>query len=389
MPSVDNPSSAPVRRPLRVAINGTHAKSGGGVTYLRNLLPELAELPDLELHLFLHDDQFKLFYPVHEKVRVTLFRFKPTFFRTLIWEQFASPLCAWGMGADVVFSPANYGPIFGRNHVILLRNAVSVIQFTRRIGSILYWLSLAGATFISLTTAKKAIAVSDYAKNLLSFGMPNFLGRKVAVVHHGTRQVEAGRKHEAHPEGYLLAVSDIYIQKNYHTLLRSHALLVKKFPDLKLFIVGREIDANYARELRQLTRDLNLEMNVVFKGHVETGELYGLYRTCRLFVFPSLIETFGNPLLEAMAVGAPIACSNEAAMPEVLGDTGVMFDPRDHRDMAAQIERLLSDEKLGGELGEKAARRARSFQWRNTAEQTSAVLKAAAEPWSETPRPAR
>ena len=86
---------------------------------------------------------------------------------------------------------------------------------------------------------------------------------------------------------------------------------------------------------------------------------------------------------------APIACSNEAAMPEVLGDTGVMFDPRDHRDMAAQIEKLLSDEKLGDELGGKAAERAKFFQWRNTAEQTSTVLKAAAEPWSETPRPAR
>jgi len=386
---METSTAAPNQRPLRVAINGTHAKSGGGVTYLRNLLPELAELPDLEFHLFLHDDQFKLFYPVHEKVRVTLFRFKPTFFRTLIWEQFAIPLCAWGMGADVVFSPANYGPIFGRNHVILLRNAVSVIQFTRRIGAILYWMALAAATFISLATAKKAIAVSYYAKKLLSFGMPNFLGKKVEVVHHGTRQLEAGSGHKPHPDGCLLAVSDIYIQKNYHTLLRAHALLVKRHPDLKLFIVGREIDDDYALELRRLARDLNLEENVVFKGHVETDELYELYRNCRLFVFPSLVETFGNPLLEAMAAGVPIACSNEAAMPEVLGGTGVMFDPRDHEDMATQIEILLSNEKLCDEFGEKAVRRAKLFVWRNTAEQTSAVLKAAAEPWSENPRQVR
>lgn len=389
MTSKETPTPAPPRRPLRVAINGTHAKSGGGVTYLRNLLPELAELPDLELHLFLHDDQFKLFYPVHEKVRVTLFRFKPTFFRTLIWEQLAVPICAWGMGADVVFSPANYGPIFGRNHVILLSNAVSVIRLTRRVGAILYWMTLAVATFISLATAKKAIAVSGYAKKLLSFGMPRFLGDKVEVVHHGTRQVDAGTVHKAHPDGCLLAVSDIYIQKNYHTLLRAHALLVERHPDLQLFIVGREIDHDYALELRQLTRDLKLENNVVFKGHVETDELYQLYRDCRAFVFPSTVETFGLPLLEAMAVGVPIASSNEAAMPEVLGDTGVMFDPRDHQDMAAQIEGLLSDDKLCDEFGEKAALRAKSFLWRTTAEQTAAVLKSAAAPWSENPRSVR
>ncbi len=383
------PVSPPQRRPLRVLINGAHAKSGGGVTYLRNILPELAAQPGLELHLFLHKDQFSLFYPVSENVRVTLFSFRPTFFRTLIWEQLTIPLFAWGMGADVVFSPANYGPIFGRNHVILLRNAVSVIQFTRKLGPVAYWLALAAATFVSLLTAKKAIAVSNYAKKLLTFGLPRVLGNKVEVVHHGTHQVPPDRMHDARRGSDLLAVSDIYIQKNYHTLLRAHAVLIKRFPDLRLVIVGREIDQAYAQSLRKLSGELGLEENVVFKGHVETEELMELYRNCGVFVFPSLVETFGNPLLEAMAVGAPIACSNEAAMPEVLGDTGVTFDPRDQDDMAKKIERLLCDPKLSAELGEKASRRARTFLWSNTAKQTGSVLKAAAESGTDTPRRAR
>ncbi len=377
------------RRPVRVLINAAHAKSGGGVTYLRNILPELAAQPGLEAHLFLHKDQFGLFYPVSENVRVTLFNFRPTFFRTLIWEQVTIPLLAWGMGADVVFSPANYGPIFGRNHVILLRNAVSVIQLTRKLGPVAYWLALAAATFVSLLRAKKAIAVSNYAKKLLTFGLPGVLGAKVEVVYHGTRQVAPGRVHDARRGADLLAVSDIYIQKNYHTLLRAHGELVKRFPDLRLVIVGREIDRDYARSLRKLSHELGLEGSVVFKGHVETKELMELYRTCAAFVFPSLVETFGNPLLEAMAVGAPIACSNEAAMPEVLGDGGLTFDPKDRYDMARQIERLLCDPELSGELGEKARRRARGFSWSKTAERTASVLKAAAEPGAETPRRAR
>ena len=367
-------------RPLCVVINGLHAKSGGGVTYLRNILPELARLPDLELHLFLHEDQFDLFQPIAENVRVTRFSFRPTFLRTLIWEQVMVPVLARRLAAHVVFSPANYGPLFARNHVILLRNAVSVIKLTRRLRLVVYWLGLSVATILSLLTAKKAIAVSHYAKKLLSFGLDGLLGGKVEVAYHGTRQDRPEWEPSAGQGGYLLAVSDIYIQKNYDRLLRAHALLVKRFPDLKLVIAGREIDADYARGLRELSDELGLGKNVIFKGHVETGELFGLYRKCRAFVFPSVVETFGNPLVEAMAVGVPIACSREAAMPEVLGDAGVTFDPWDHTDMANQIEKLLLDGALSARLGKLARQRARAFDWSSTAARTYSILKAAAGP---------
>ena len=76
-------------------------------------------------------------------------------------------------------------------------------------------------------------------------------------------------------------------------------------------------------------------------------------------------------------------------MPEVLGDTGMLFDPRDHQDMAAKIEALLSDEKLGKELGAKAAIRGKLFVWKNTASETATVLKNAAGRWFEITRPVR
>ena len=76
-------------RSLRVVINGAHAKSGGGVTYLRKILPELVKQPGLELHLFLHRDQLELFYPVCDGVRVSLFEHNFGFWSTLWWEQFS------------------------------------------------------------------------------------------------------------------------------------------------------------------------------------------------------------------------------------------------------------------------------------------------------------
>ncbi|MEE2999888.1 MAG: hypothetical protein VX693_08185, partial [Pseudomonadota bacterium] len=92
------PASFNLNGHLRVLINGTHAKSGGGITYLRNILPLLANAPNIELHLFIHKDQLELFYPISDKVNVILLSFKQTFLRALLWEQFVIPISAWAMG---------------------------------------------------------------------------------------------------------------------------------------------------------------------------------------------------------------------------------------------------------------------------------------------------
>lgn len=364
--------------PFRIAINASHAKTGGGVTYLRQMLPLLAAEPGVSLHLILHKDQLPLFDPVPDGIDVVTCDYRPGFFPTLFWEQFKLPGIARRLSVDVLFSPANFGPVFARNHILLLRNATSVIRLARRLKPLTYWFMLSGATLASLLTARRAIAVSNYAAGLLTFGLKGVRGKKVSVVYHGTAPVVAPREGNEVQGTNLLAVSDIYIQKNYHTLLRALAILRQSRTDLTLTIVGREIDSHYAKTLRGLVRDLGLGDTVKFIGHVETSELDALYRDCQLFVFPSTVETFGNPLLEAMAHGTPIATSNAAAMPEVIGDAGLMFDPDNAKEIAARIATLLVDPKLRVELGRKAARRARSFTWEETARQTLGVLREAA-----------
>lgn len=376
-------------RELRIVINGIHAKSGGGVTYLRRILPEIAGTPGMDLHLFLHRDQLDLFYPVPDRIKVTVFDFKPSFLTTLVWEQFSLPIIANSMGADVLFSPANYGPVFARNHVLLLRNAVSVIRLTNRLRPMLYWLALSGATVASLLGAKRAIAVSNYAARILTFGLPKFFTRKVAVVYHGTQIIAPREPDAAHQSRTVLAVSDIYIQKNYHTLLKGFAKVHERHPDLVLKIVGREIDAHYAEEVKQLAESLNLGESVKFMGHMETASVIELYRNCLVFVFPSTVETFGNPLLEAMAAGAPIACSGTAAMPEVVEDAGLIFDPYDADDIAEKIIALVEDEALRDTLAARGLKRSQLFRWTETARRTLNVLSDAAEPVSAEPRQVR
>ena len=174
-------------------------------------------------------------------------------------------------------------------------------------------------------------------------------------------------------------MSDIYVQKNLETLIVALARLRPDHPDLTLKIAGRPVDGAYFERLKRRAAEAGLEDSIEFLGEQSTAELVTLYQRCRVFVFPSTAETFGNPLVEAMASGAPVACSNAAAMPEVAGDGAIFFEPGDAGDMADAIRRLLDDGAFSREMSEKALARARMFSWRRTATETIAFLKSAAE----------
>ena len=359
---------------LRVLVNGIHAKSGGGVTYLRNIMPLLAADDELELHLFLHRDQFSLFGTIHERVRIQLLDFPSGFFSNLVWEQAVLPIFARVMRVDVTLSLANYGPLAAPAQIIMLRNSLAVVGKETRLLKRLYWVGLTVMTALSLFASRRAIAVSRYARSALSFGLGDRLQNKVSVVYHGVND-SFTPSDEPRSGDYLLAVSDIYVQKNLHTLIHALAMVRKTVPDVVLKVAGRPIDAQYMAELEAVIEAEGLTDSVEFLGTCGTEQLLDLYRNCRLFVFPSTVETFGNPLVEAMACGAPIASSNTAAMPEILGNAAVFFDPLDANDMAERISALLCDPEARDRLSRNALQRAERFSWQLTARQTADVIK--------------
>ena len=364
---------------LRILINGLHSKSGGGVTYLRNMVPLMADDPTIDLHLCLHEDQAGLLAYGIEGVTVHYLKFRSGFWRLLIQEQLMVPGLAKRIGADVTFSPANYGPILAPHPVILLRNALSVAFVERRPTMLAYWALLSLATALSLIFSRGAIAVSDYALKAAGGGLNKLIRRPIAVVPHGVSGDFTPPEKDAAQDRFLLAVSDIYVQKNLETLIAALARLRPDHPDLTLKIAGRPVDRAYFERLKRRAAEAGLEDSVEFLGEQSTAELVTLYRRCRVFVFPSTAETFGNPLVEAMASGAPVACSNAAAIPEVAGDGAIFFEPGDAGDMADAIRRLLDDGAFSREMSEKALARARMFSWRRTATETIAFLKSAAE----------
>lgn len=171
------------------------------------------------------------------------------------------------------------------------------------------------------------------------------------------------------PERFMLSVGDLQPRKNLPRLFLAYDLLLQRGRDLPdLVVVGKrawlddDIGGTVARR--------RLERRVHFCGFLPGEVLPALYSSASAFVYPSLFEGFGLPILEAMACGAPTVTSNVSSMPEVAGDAAVLVDPESVEELAAAIDRVLGDTELRAELATRGLARAAEFSWTRTAERT-------------------
>ncbi|MCJ7668150.1 MAG: glycosyltransferase family 4 protein, partial [Anaerolineae bacterium] len=155
------------------------------------------------------------------------------------------------------------------------------------------------------------------------------------------------------------------------------ARLVEAFAEVKterkLVLAGKE-DPRYS-EAHEVTKQLGLQDRVVFLGQVSEDDLPALYSGAALFVFPSLYEGFGLPLLEAMACGVPAISSSTSSLPEIAGQAAVMVDPLDLSQLARALERVLGDSNLRASMREEGLKQAARFSWERTAKETLAVYR--------------
>ncbi len=165
----------------------------------------------------------------------------------------------------------------------------------------------------------------------------------------------------------VLSLSAKRPHKNLLALIGALALIPSE--DRPMLVLPGYPTAHEA-ELRQRARSLGLEGYVRFPGWVSAEELEGLWALARAFVFPSRYEGFGLPVLEAMARGVPVACSNASSLPEVAGDAALLFDPHDEAAIASALGRLLSDPTEAGRLRAGGLERVAQFTWGRTARGT-------------------
>ena len=176
---------------------------------------------------------------------------------------------------------------------------------------------------------------------------------------------------------FVLFVSSLWPYKNCDGLLRAWALARGELGDRRLAIVGAGRDEKYLASLRSLSAELGIASDVNFVGAIPLEETVCFYRAADAFVYPSLNETFGLPILEAMACGCPVVTSDTSAMPETAGGAAVLSDPKDPASIAKSIIDTLGPGR--DRLRDLGLRRAAQFTWGATAASTLDVYREAAD----------
>jgi glycosyltransferase involved in cell wall biosynthesis len=177
--------------------------------------------------------------------------------------------------------------------------------------------------------------------------------------------------------GYILFFGTLEPRKNVGVLLDAYERLVTHRSLPQLVLAGLATD-EAAKWLERIARP-PLAGTVRHVGYVQPGHRRQLYEGARILVQPSFEEGFGIPVLEAMTIGVPVIAASKGALPEVLGDAGLLFEPGDPDALAAALERLLSDEPLAAASVAKGVARARHFRWSETAAKIARVYQHAIE----------
>ena len=209
-----------------------------------------------------------------------------------------------------------------------------------------------------LNRAKYLIAVSPYVKRTIA---PMTAG-DISVIYNSLDEIFFSINKNEVPNR-ILFVGGIEERKGLHILIDAIAAIKQTIPAIKLHIVGGIRKASYYNDLLNQIVNLGLQDSIVFKNHLSNSELMQEYSEAALFVLPSKEESLGVVLLEAMATGTPIVASNIGGIPDIIedGQNGYLVNYGDSQAMASSIIKLLSDDKLRGEMGAKGKEMAKNY----------------------------
>jgi glycosyltransferase involved in cell wall biosynthesis len=182
----------------------------------------------------------------------------------------------------------------------------------------------------------------------------------------GPGRLESVRMKFGTSPDFILAVGNLQPRKNLVRLIQAYARVVRdhNFPH-KLVLVGQQ--QWKASDVWRAVEEQGLHEGVVLTGFVSDDELRLLYNAATVFVYPSLYEGFGLPVLEAMACGAPVIASNTSSLPEIAGDAARLVDPRDTDELAWALVEVLSDSNLRAAMTQRGLANAKRYSWQDTA----------------------
>lgn len=358
-------------------------RSAGVSGYIRQLLTHLpAAAPDLHLTAFLPAGNLA---PVdgltqaHSRLRTS----QPM--QRILWEQAALPGLMRQRRLDLLHGAVNVTPLLSLCPTVVTIHDLSFMRYPQAFPAPQrrYLHSMVGR---SARHARQVIAVSQATRDdvVALFGVPP---QRITVVYNGVddafapappEEVEAFRRERGLPQRFVLHLGTLEPRKNLARLVEAFAQARQQLPeadDLKLVLAGGKgwgYDDIFA-----VVERLGLQEQVLFPGYVADADLPWFYRAATVFAYPSLLEGFGLPVLEAMACGTPVITSAVSSLPEVAGDAALLIDPASVDALADGLVQTLSDVALAGEMRRKGLQQASRFSWQRTAAATAAVYRAA------------
>jgi len=233
----------------------------------------------------------------------------------------------------------------------------------------------------SARRAAKVLTVSEYCKNAI-VNMYRVPEEKVEVIYNGVSNefkpikdkslIDSVKKKYGILSKYILFVGRLEPRKNIPGLIKAfYSLKVHHNIPHQLVVVGMR-DFKY-HKISETVKHLKLTEDIVFTGRIEQEDLSVIYNGADLFVFPSFGEGFGIPPLEAMACGIPVITSNTTALPEVVGDAGIMINPWKNEELSETMYKVLSDSSLQSKMKNRGLERSKLFSWSRTAEKVLRV----------------
>jgi len=356
---------------------------GGVLVYTRGLLAKMLALEsEHEFVLMYRDPAFLGTYGDRERVREIVLA-APS---VLLWDQVAVPRAARREGIDVLFNTKYSIPLRTASRTVFVCHGLDWFvapEWSR-------WFDRLSHRFLIPRYARKSdliIAVSETTRRQVIEYL-DVEEARVTTIYHGVdemfrREVGAGeiagvRRRYGLPEHFYLYSGQIYPPKNFGRLMRAFEQLG---PDNELSLVVAGGHTWLSEEEVALVDRLELGGRVLRLGWVEREDLPAIYAAAEALVMPSLYESFGLPLLEAMCVGCPVVTSNRAGMTEIVGRSGLLVDPEDVDSIAEGMRRIVEDKDLRCELVARGEERAKEFSWADCARQTLRVLEALDASW--------
>lgn len=354
------------------------AKYGGIGRYGQNLIKQLENIDNNNQYfIFLSKDNFNDYQPQNKNFHKVLADFKVYGLK----EQLLFPLLLKKQRLDLVHFLHFNAPIFYAGKFIVTIHDLIISHYpasrATTLNPLIYKIKLFFYKVIIKLTALKAqkiIAVSKYTKNDI-VKLLKIDPAKITITYEGVDlpkvsllNCEKLKTELGINKNFLLYVGSAYPHKNLEKLISAFKIVEENNSNLQLVLVGQK---NYF--YNRLEKEINkkqLQNHIILTDYLNDDELTCLYKSAKLYVFPSLIEGFGLPPLEAQSYGLPVVSSNSTCLPEILGESAVYFDPDNIQTMIKAIVNTLNNPVLMEDLRNKGLANLKKYSWSDCASKT-------------------